>query len=187
MFYELSVLPIFYYVCLKGERKERFQAVYFILFMTFFFSLPFVFFFVKFFLQEKFFVSSLIFLKGEIMVFIGSLMSLFVYLLFLVKIPMYFIHFWLPKAHVEASVGGSIILAALLLKLGCYGILIISSNFFCLMNNVFISFFVVGIYRYIIILFLCLKQRNLKKFVAYSSVFHMSYVIVCSILGCRGV
>ena len=96
---------------------------------------------------------------------------------FLAKIPMYSLHLWLPKAHVEAPVAGSIILAGILLKLGGYGILRISMLVQSL-NLQILSFIAsLSLLGGVISAMICIRQTDLKALVAYSSVTHMAIII----------
>lgn len=104
---------------------------------------------------------------------------------FLVKFPIYLFHLWLPKAHVEAPVSGSIILAAVLLKLGGYGLIRLSPF---IAPGLFVR--IVQIIRLTggaIVGLLCLLQKDLKVLIAYSSVSHIAIVVSGCLTKLRGV
>lgn len=95
-------------------------------------------------------------------------------LCFLVKFPVYFLHLWLPKAHVEAPTVARMLLAGLLLKLGTVGFLRLMG----LYNGVFIFFWVfLSVCGMVLGSFLCFLQSDVKSLVAYSSIVHMGFVL----------
>jgi len=98
-------------------------------------------------------------------------------LAFLVKIPIFIFHLWLPKAHVEAPVAGSIILAGILLKLGGYGLLRVISFILLLGANYNFIWIGIRIIGGFIVSLICLRQIDLKVLIAYSSVAHMGIVL----------
>ena len=96
---------------------------------------------------------------------------------FAVKMPMWPVHTWLPDAHVEAPTGGSVILAAVLLKMGGYGFLRFSLPMFPLASQEFAPFiFTLSIVAIIYTSLVALAQEDVKKLIAYSSVAHMGFV-----------
>ena len=96
---------------------------------------------------------------------------------FAVKMPMWPVHTWLPDAHVEAPTAGSVILAAILLKMGGYGFLRFSLPLFPLASHDFAPFvFTLSVIAIIYTSLVALMQEDMKKLIAYSSVAHMGFV-----------
>ena len=96
---------------------------------------------------------------------------------FAVKLPMWPVHTWLPDAHVEAPTAGSVILAAILLKMGGYGFLRFSLGMFPLASEDFVPLiFALSVIAIIYTSLVALMQDDMKKLIAYSSVAHMGFV-----------
>lgn len=173
LFFEVSLIPILLLILGWGYQPERIQAGMYLLFYTLFISLPIL--IGIFYIYEE--------LNSLIIYFIKNLDLNYYYIFFLiilsflVKMPIIFIHLWLPKAHVEAPVSGSIILAGIILKLGGYGlirILILFQSLLIKINYLIISLSLIG---RVYISLMCLHQIDLKSLVAYSSVVHMGLVL----------
>lgn len=108
-------------------------------------------------------------------------------LVFLIKFPIFGLHLWLPKAHVESPVFGSMILAGILIKLRVYGIIrfvwvLIRGFYYWKMEIPWILKYY-ACFGLIIVKFICRVQWDLKSFVAYSSVVHMSLIIFSILSG----
>nr|UZG91672.1 NADH dehydrogenase subunit 4 [Dermacentor reticulatus] len=173
LFFESVLFPIIMMILKWGNQPERIQAGFYMLMYTIFGSLPLL---VLIILNKI----SLNIIYNE---WIYGQMNLFFFLMvlgFLVKIPMFFFHLWLPKAHVEAPISGSMMLAGVLLKLGFYGIYRFKSFFFLDLKNMAVVLMIISIWGAVIISMACLFQIDIKALIAYSSVSHMGI----SLAGC---
>lgn len=176
VFFEIILIPMFILIGFLGSRARKIRAAYLIFFYTLF--------------------GSVLMLSGMLYIYnkLGTLNFEYIYahsftfqeqqwlflaffLSFASKIPMFPLHIWLPEAHVEAPTVGSVLLAGILLKLGVYGFLRFSLTMFpdaslyfspliCLLS-------LVGI---VYTSFTALRQTDIKRIIAYSSIAHMNLV-----------
>nr|YP_010952510.1 NADH dehydrogenase subunit 4 [Neogurelca himachala]WMQ52765.1 NADH dehydrogenase subunit 4 [Neogurelca himachala] len=173
LFFEGSLIPTLLLIIGWGYQPERIQAGMYLLFYTLFASLPLL--MGLFYMYSEINTMMIYFLKFINKDFI--LLYICMVLAFLIKMPMYFVHLWLPKAHVEAPVSGSMILAGIMLKLGGYGlmrVLIFLQQVNMKLNYVWIIISLMGGFY---VSLKCFCQVDIKSLIAYSSVSHMSIVI----------
>nr|YP_010231163.1 NADH dehydrogenase subunit 4 [Paralimna concors]QSV37206.1 NADH dehydrogenase subunit 4 [Paralimna concors] len=172
-FFESSLIPTLFLILGWGYQPERLQAGIYLLFYTLLVSLPML--IGIFYLYKNSMTMNFYMLSNQL--FNYELLYYVMILAFLVKMPMFLVHLWLPKAHVEAPVSGSMILAGIMLKLGGYGLLRVMSflqNFGIKYNFIWVSISLVGGF---LVSLICLRQTDLKSLIAYSSVAHMGIVL----------
>jgi len=173
-FFEWSLIPIFFIIIGWGYQIERLKSSFYLLIYTLFASLPLLLIIIL--INKYIYILNINYLNFINRLSINNLFLVFIFLAFLVKFPIFFFHQWLPKAHVEAPVGGSIILAGLLLKLGGYGI--IRMLYFLKITYTIKIIIIISILGGRILRILCLINRDIKVIIAYSSVVHIALIIV---------
>nr|BCS79998.1 NADH dehydrogenase subunit 4 [Monomorium triviale] len=180
LLYEISLIPTFFLIIYWGSNLERLSASYYLMMYMLIISFPLLIYVVDMYYYSLTFKFSLmsLFMVDYFFSFIGYMM---IYGSFFIKMPMYLFHIWLPKAHVEAPVYGSMILAGILLKMGGYGLLRLLVMFINM--NLKYNYFILslGVVGSLVVSIMCLSQIDMKSLVAYSSVVHMN-MMLCSLM-----
>nr|YP_010988057.1 NADH dehydrogenase subunit 4 [Harpegnathos venator]WON66590.1 NADH dehydrogenase subunit 4 [Harpegnathos venator] len=181
-FFELSLVPTFLLVIYWGVNPERLSASYYLLMYTMVISLPLLIYLLVMYNINGSLEMYMLMQYNEVKLSFWSM--LIIMGAFYIKMPIYYFHIWLPKAHVEAPVYGSMVLAAILLKMGSYGLvrmIMIFLKYMIIYNNIMIS---IGIVGSLIASFICFMQIDMKSLVAYSSVVHMN-LMLCSLMSLK--
>lgn len=175
VFFEATLIPMFVIIGIWGGERRVYAAFKFFLY-TFFGSLPMLVAILYLYLQTDTFnifawYTAPLALNVQIWLFIAMLLA------FAVKVPMWPVHTWLPDAHVEAPTGGSVILAAIMLKLGAYGFIRFSLPILPDASR-YMEWFMIALSLIAVIYIglVALVQKDMKKLIAYSSIAHMGFV-----------
>nr|AWM99527.1 NADH dehydrogenase subunit 4 [Strix uralensis] len=180
--FEATLIPTLILITRWGSQPERLSAGIYLLFYTLISSLPLLITILH--LHTQIGTLHLTMLKLNHPALTTSwthlLSGLALLTAFMVKAPLYGMHLWLPKAHVEAPIAGSMLLAALLLKLGGYGIMRVTPLMSPLPNHLHYPFLTMALWGALMTSSICMRQTDLKALIAYSSVSHMRLVIAAT-------
>lgn len=189
IFFEMSLLPLFFLIYLWGGNKRVYASFKFLIY-TFFASLFLLGAIIALMLLCKsslgvlssslldFYKLNLTFIAGDVFS-TQCLLFLCMCFAFAVKTPLFPFHTWLPLAHVEAPTAGSVYLAAVVLKMGTYGWFRFVLPMFPEAANYYAPWLLfLAVFGLIYTSFLAFAQTDMKKIIAYSSVAHMAYVLV---------
>nr|WNH36982.1 NADH dehydrogenase subunit 4 [Centropomus undecimalis] len=176
--FEATLIPTVIIITRWGGRMERLNAGTYFLFYTMMGSIPLL--IALLLLQNKTGTLSFQTLQlldpiplkshADIAWWAGCLLA------FLVKLPLYGVHLWLPKAHVEAPIAGSMVLAGVLLKLGGYGMIRIMTVIVPAATKLAYPFIALALWGIVMTGSICMRQTDMKSLIAYSSVSHMCLV-----------
>ncbi|PKO24988.1 MAG: NADH-quinone oxidoreductase subunit M [Betaproteobacteria bacterium HGW-Betaproteobacteria-8] len=175
VFWEAMLIPMFLVIGIWGGPNRVYATIKFFLYTLLGSLLMLVAFIYLYHQTDSFALTDYyqlpLTLPVQILIFFAFFMA------FAVKIPMWPVHTWLPDAHVEAPTGGSVVLAAIMLKLGAYSFLRFAMPIAPDASHTLAGFMItLSLISIVYIAFVALAQRDMKKLIAYSSISHMGFV-----------
>jgi proton-translocating NADH-quinone oxidoreductase chain M len=181
--FEAVLIPMFLIIMLWGSRGRRIHAAYQFFFYTLVGSFIFL---LALFLVYSYVGTTdyLLLIFNKLSLYHQLILGSALFIAFAVKVPVFPFHIWLPEAHVEAPTAGSVSLAGILLKMGCYGLI----RYLLVLASYGVEVLLILIYTISIIgvfytAFTTIRQIDMKKIIAYSSVGHMSFVVIGLLVG----
>jgi NADH-quinone oxidoreductase subunit M len=175
VFWEAMLIPMFLVIGIWGGPNRVYATIKFFLYTLLGSLLMLVAFIYLYHQTDSFALTDYyqlpLALSAQILIFLAFFMA------FAVKIPMWPVHTWLPDAHVEAPTGGSVVLAAIMLKLGAYSFLRFAMPIAPDASHYLAGFMItLSLISIVYIAFVALAQKDMKKLIAYSSISHMGFV-----------
>jgi len=176
VFFESTLIPMFIIIGIWGGPRRVYASIKFFLYTLFGSLLSLVALIYLFFASDGSFslldfYDTPLAMSAQVFIFFAFFMA------FAVKVPMWPVHTWLPDAHVEAPTGGSVVLAAVMLKLGGYGFLRLSLPIVPDASHALAGFMIfLSLVAVVYIGLVALVQTDMKKLIAYSSISHMGFV-----------
>lgn len=179
IFWEATLIPMYLIIGIWGSENRVYAAIKFFLYTFLGSVLMLASFLYLGYIAGSFKIEAFYAIKlsmaAQTLIFIAFFLG------FAIKIPMFPVHTWLPDAHTEAPAGGSVILAAILLKLGAYGFIRFSLPIVPDASNKYAALMVVlSLIAVVYIGLIAIVQKDMKRLIAYSSISHMGFVT----LGC---
>ena len=181
LFWEIEVIPMYFLISVWGAGRKEYSAIKYVIYTLFGSALM-----LAGILCLYFTTGSLDMVKitqqglGMVQTMIpASAIFFLLFIGFAIKLPMFPLHTWLPDAHTDAPTAGSVMLAGALIKMGGYGIIRICVSFFPAVARDFaLLLIVLAVVSIIYGAALTLRQNDIKRLIAYSSVSHMGYVLL---------
>jgi len=160
IFFEIVIFPVLFMIFFYGRQPEKISSLYYIVVYTGGLSLPFIYEIIK--------------IEGwNVEIYFSPFQTFIMIGLFMRKRPVYILHLWLPKAHVEASTTTRMILAGILLKVGLFGII----KVVIFINNINLLFIIMRIIGILIIPIIVVISEERKIAVAYSRITHINFIL----------
>ena len=185
IFWEVTLIPMYFLVGVWGHERRIYAAVKFFLYTAFGSLLMLVAILVLFWLHQDQFAEPSLAYADMIRIQVPAGLQYWLFaafaLAFAIKVPVFPFHTWLPDAHVEAPTAGSVLLAAVLLKMGIYGFLRFAIPLFpsaALDPTVAMVMVGLGVAGIIYTAWVAAVQPNMKKLIAYSSVAHLGFILL---------
>ena len=194
LFWELELIPMFFLIAIWGsdpKSKREYSAMKFLIFTILGSAFMLVGILVLFFSTGTFDMTQLPdAIRGANLLLPAGVVFFLLFIGFAVKLPLWPLHTWLPDAHTDAPTAGSVILAGVLLKMGGYGMFRVSVGMFPdVARDVAWLFAAAGVINVIYGAIVVMRQTDLKRLIAFSSVSHMGFVMIglASVVGVNGV
>ncbi len=180
LFWELELIPMFFLISIWGSGRREYSAMKFLIFTILGSAFMLVGILVVFFSTGTFDMTLLPAAISESRLLLPPLVVFFMlFVAFAVKLPIWPLHTWLPDAHTDAPTAASVMLAGVLLKMGAYGMLRVSASMFPeVLRDVSWLLAVAGVVNILYGASVVLRQTDMKRLIAFSSISHMGFVVL---------
>ncbi|HAL49252.1 MAG TPA: oxidoreductase [Dehalococcoidia bacterium] len=180
MFWELELVPMFFLISIWGSGRREYSAMKFVIFTILGSAFMLVGILVLFYSTDTFDMTLLpdAIANGKLLLPIGMVFTL-TFIAFAVKLPIWPLHTWLPDAHTDAPTAASVMLAGVLLKMGAYGMIRVSVTMFPgVISDIAWLLAAAGVVNILYGAVVVLRQTDLKRLIAFSSISHMGFVLL---------